>query len=43
VQNETTYEAAVASASRAPDAAKKLAASLASDAAKKIFAATGIN
>jgi molybdate transport system substrate-binding protein len=42
IQNETSYEAAVAASSGLPDAAKKLAASLASDAAKKIFAATGI-
>lgn len=43
IQNETSYEAAAAAASQAPDAAKQLAASLASDAAKKIFAATGIS
>jgi molybdate transport system substrate-binding protein len=43
VQNETSYEAAAASASASPDAARKLAASLASDSAKKVFAATGIS
>ncbi len=42
VQNETTYEAAVTSVSKTPDAAKQLAASFVSDAARKIFAATGI-
>jgi molybdate transport system substrate-binding protein len=42
IQNETTYEAAVTSVSKAPDAAKQLAASFVSDAARKIFAATGI-
>ena len=43
VQNVTSYEAAATAASKAPDAARKLAGSLASDAAKKIFAATGIS
>jgi molybdate transport system substrate-binding protein len=43
VQNETSYEAALASASNSPEAARKLAESLTSGAAKKIFAATGIN
>ncbi|MGH8632939.1 MAG: molybdate ABC transporter substrate-binding protein [Burkholderiales bacterium] len=43
IQNVTSYDAAAASASKAPDAARKLAASLSSNAAKKIFAATGIS
>ncbi|MGH8633049.1 MAG: molybdate ABC transporter substrate-binding protein [Burkholderiales bacterium] len=43
IQNVTSYDAAAASASKAPDAARKLAASLSSDAAKKTFAATGIS
>jgi molybdate transport system substrate-binding protein len=42
IQNVTSYDAAAFAASKAPDAARKLAASLTSDAAKKIFAATGI-
>lgn len=43
VQNVTSYEAAAFASSRAPEAARKLAASLTSDAARKIFAATGIS
>ena len=43
IQNVTSYEAAATAASKAPDAARKLAGSLASDAAKKVFAATGIS
>lgn len=43
IQNVTSYEAAAFAASKAPEAARKLAASLASDAAKKTFAATGIS
>lgn len=43
VQNVTSYDAAAFAASKAPEAARKLAASLTSDAAKKIFAATGIS
>ena len=43
IQNVTSYDAAATSASKAPEAARKLAASLASDAAKKVFAATGIS
>ena len=43
IQNVTSYDAAAATASRAPEDARKLAARLSSDAAKKIFAATGIN
>lgn len=42
IQNETSYEAAAASASNAPDMAQQLARSLASDEARKVFAATGI-
>lgn len=42
IQNVTSYDAAATRSSRAPDAARKLAASLSSDAAKKIFVATGI-
>lgn len=43
IQNVTRYDAAATSASKAPDAARKLAANLSSDAAKKVFAATGIS
>jgi len=43
IQNVTRYDAAAASASKAPDAARKLAANLSSDTAKKVFAATGIS
>ena len=42
IQNVTAYDAAVAAASRDPDAARALARSLASDSARKVFAATGI-
>jgi len=43
IQNVTSYDAAAARSSRAPDAARKLAENLSSEAARKIFAATGIN
>ncbi len=43
IQNVTTYDAAATAASKAPEAARKLAASLTSDAAKKIFVSTGIS
>jgi molybdate transport system substrate-binding protein len=43
VQNVTGYDVAAVAGSKAPDAARKLAASLSSDAAKKVFAATGIS
>lgn len=42
IQNVTSYDAAATTASRAPEAARRLASELASDKAKKIFAATGI-
>ncbi len=43
IQNMTSYEAAAAAASPAPDAARALARALASPEAKKVFAATGIS
>ena len=43
IQNVTSYDAAATSASKAPGAARKLAANLTSDAARNIFAATGIS
>ena len=43
IQNVTSYHAAATPSSRAPAAARKLAASLSSDAAKTVFAATGIH
>lgn len=43
IQNVTGYDVAAVAGSKAPDAARKLAASLSSDAAKKVFAATGIS
>ena len=43
IQNMTSYDAAAATASKAQDVARELAASLTSDAARKIFAATGIS
>jgi len=43
IQNVTSYDAAATTASRAPEAARKLAGSLTSDSARKIFAATGIS
>jgi molybdate transport system substrate-binding protein len=42
IQNVTSYDAAAASASKAPDAARALVRNLVSEAAKKVFAATGI-
>ena len=43
IQNISTYYAAVAATSAAPDEATALARELTSDAAKKIFAASGID
>jgi len=43
IQNMTSYDAAAATGSQAPDAARALARELASDAAKNIFAVTGIS
>lgn len=43
IQNMTSYDAAAASSSKTPAAARRLAESFTSDAAKKIFAATGID
>lgn len=43
IQNISTYHAAVASASAAPDAAAALVSALTSSAAKEIFAAAGID
>lgn len=43
IQNETSYEAAAAAASKTQDAARALAIRLTSAAAKAVFAATGIS
>jgi ABC-type molybdate transport system substrate-binding protein len=43
IQNMTRYDAAAASSSKAPAAARRLAESLTSESARKIFAATGID
>ena len=43
IQNMTSYDAAAASSSKTPAAARRLAGSMTSEAAKKIFAATGID
>ena len=43
IQNVTSYDAVATRSSKAPDAARKLAASLSSDAAKRVFVATGIS